>query len=150
MHQVIHNTNDRRTEYSCLQPARGPPYWSKDFFWTIFWANTICVFSVLVTEKKIKRLLHNIRYLIFKLRHIPKFIYEIPRTLGNIVEKCLFQVKLNVQAAQVTILCIVSISSNTILSIDKKFGHVNWRNIDSHIFNRVISLKMQIIKNNFM
>ena len=52
MHQVIHNTNDRRTEYSysCLQPARGPPFWSND----VFWANKICVFSVLVTEKKLK------------------------------------------------------------------------------------------------
>ena len=102
-------------------------YLSKDFVWT----NKNFFFLIFSSWKL------NTNY----VRHIPKLIYEIPRTLGNIVEKCLFQVKLYVQAAQVTILCIISISSNTILSIDKKFGHVNWRNIDSHIFNRVISLK---------
>ena len=108
-----------------------------------FWINKF-FFLIFSSWKKVIK--NHTKY----VRHIPKFIYEIPKTLGNIVEKCLFQVKLNVQAAQVTILCIISISSNTILSIDKKFGHVNWRNIDSHIFNRIISLKMQIIEKNFM
>ena len=48
LHQVIHNTSDRRIEDNSLLQAQGPPHWSNDFFW----ANKKCVFSVLAAEKR--------------------------------------------------------------------------------------------------
>ena len=75
MHQVIHNTNDRRTEYSysCLQPAQGPPFWSND----AFWASKICVFSMLVTEKINKGyLILNIGYPNFVMFQNLSMIYQ--------------------------------------------------------------------------